>query len=596
MLSLSSLPSVPALICFAFLLLFFSFLPNLKTCRLPRRRSDASETADSRRRETLSVLTVTLLYAAVAFWNLGDISSPETFIPMQNRSVVLQPLSDKTPAKIMLFCGTGQGEYSVECSWDGEYWTPAASLEQDHVAVLKWHTLELELSSAPSYFRVNCLWGTPWLGELVFLDSEGLPVPYNCSDEALRDEQVLVPEKMTYRNSSYFDEIYHARTAWEHLHAIWPYEISHPPLGKNLISLGILLFGMTPFGWRFSGTVAGVLMIPVMYLLLKRLFGGRRIPMIGSILLFSGFLHYTQTRIATIDSFSVLFILLMYYFMAGWLQDDNPGSLGLCGLCFGAGAACKWICLYAGAGLAVLWCSHWIWRFSSANQSERKALVPALIRNILFCLLYFIVLPCLIYYLSYLPYGKAKGFPAFSRPYTRMVLENQSFMYSYHANVLAEHPYSSRWYQWILDIRPILYYVEYLPEGKRISVAAFVNPLICWGGLITLPILLWTAIGRRDRTAVFLIIAYLAELIPWMFIRRITFAYHYFAAAVFLIPCLCYVFRLMERSSRLARIMTIVFTVLSVFLFVLFFPVLNGLPVAHETAKALFTWLKTWPI
>ena len=100
MLSLSSLPSVPALICFAFLLLFFSFLPNLKTCRLPRRRSDASETADSRRRETLSVLTVTLLYAAVAFWNLGDISSPETFIPMQNRSVVLQPLADKTPAKI----------------------------------------------------------------------------------------------------------------------------------------------------------------------------------------------------------------------------------------------------------------------------------------------------------------------------------------------------------------------------------------------------------------------------------------------------------------------------------------------------------------
>ena len=83
---------------------------------------------------------------------------------------------------------------------------------------------------------------------------------------------------------------------------------------------------------------------------------------------------------------------------------------------------------------------------------------------------------------------------------------------------------------------------------------------------------------------------------PWMFIRRITFAYHYFAAAVFLIPCLCYVFRLMERSSRLARIMTIVFTVLSVFLFVLFFPVLNGLPVAHETAKTLFTWLKTWPI
>ena len=336
--SISSLPSIPAFICFAFLLLFFSFLPNLKTCRLPYKKTSAS--VGGRKREVLSVLAVTLLYAAAAFWNLGNISSPETFSPMQNRSLVMQPLSDRMPAKIMLFCGTGQGGYSFECSWDGEYWAPVGSFEQDHVSVLKWHELEMDLSSAPSYFRLNCQWGSPWLGEIAFLDSEGKIVPYSCPDEALKDEQILVPEKMDYHNSSYFDEIYHARTAWEHLHAIWPYEISHPPLGKEIISLGILLFGMTPFGWRFMGTLSGVLMIPVMFLLLKRIFGGRRIPMLGCILLFSGFLHYTQTRIATIDSFSVLFILLMFFFMAGWLQDENPGDLGLCGLCFGLRAVC----------------------------------------------------------------------------------------------------------------------------------------------------------------------------------------------------------------------------------------------------------------
>lgn len=43
----------------------------------------------------------------------------------------------------------------------------------------------------------------------------------------------------TYLNSSYFDEIYHARTALEHIENIYPYEITHPPLGKLIIGIGI---------------------------------------------------------------------------------------------------------------------------------------------------------------------------------------------------------------------------------------------------------------------------------------------------------------------------------------------------------------------
>ena len=62
-----------------------------------------------------------------------------------------------------------------------------------------------------------------------------------------------MPEYQSYLNSTYFDEIYHARTACENIEGVYPYEISHPPLGKLIIAIGIELFGMTPFGWRFSG-------------------------------------------------------------------------------------------------------------------------------------------------------------------------------------------------------------------------------------------------------------------------------------------------------------------------------------------------------
>ena len=586
---------IPPAICLAFLLLFFSFLPDLNRCRLPAVRTRDQAKALTRR-EAFRVFLVTAVYAVFAFWNLGNLASPESFVPMANRSVVLMPASAEAPAKLMLFTGVGQGEYSIEVSEDQQGWLPVASFRQDHVSVLKWNTVDLELDSPAAYLRLRWLSGTPWLGELVLFDGAGERIAFSCSEESLHDEGDLVPEKQTYHNSSYFDEIYHARTAWEHLHDVWPYELSHPPLGKELLSLGILLFGMTPFGWRFSGTLTGVLMLPVMYIFLKRLFGGRRIPLLGTVLLASGFLHYTQTRIATIDSFSVLFILLMYCFMYGWLSDDSPADLALCGFSFGLGIACKWICFYAGAGLALLWIGHWVRAFVLAAREKRPLPAAAFLRNVPFCLFFFILIPGLIYYLSYLPYGRVKGFPVFSEPYTRLVLENQTFMFDYHARLVAQHPYASRWYQWILNIRPILYYLEYLPDGRHIDIAAFNNPLICWGGLMSLAVLLWEAVTRRDRTAAFLLTAYLAELVPWVFITRLTFAYHYFAASVFLVPALCYLFWIMEKASPRRKYVTLAFTAVSVFLFLFFFPVLCGLPVDNGKSKLVFSWLPTWPI
>ena len=211
-------------------------------------------------------------------------------------------------------------------------------------------------------------------------------------------------------------------------------------------------------------------------------------------------------------------------------------------------------------------------------------------------MLFFLAVPALIYYLSYAPYGRSEGAALFTGSFTKTVLENQRFMFQYHASIVAEHPYSSRWYQWILDIRPILYYLEYLPAGKRISIAAFVNPVICWGGLFSLMILLYLGIWRRNRLAFFLIVAYLSGLLPWMFISRLTFEYHYFASAVFLIPMISYIFWIMENNMRQGKIFSLSFTVAALILFVLFFSVLNGLPIDEVLGSKLLGWLPSWPI
>ena len=49
------------------------------------------------------------------------------------------------------------------------------------------------------------------------------------------------------------------------IHKLYCYENTHPPLGKVIMAVGVLIFGMCPFGWRFLGTLFGVLMVPIIY-------------------------------------------------------------------------------------------------------------------------------------------------------------------------------------------------------------------------------------------------------------------------------------------------------------------------------------------
>ena len=176
--------------------------------------------------------------------------------------------------------------------------------------------------------------------------------------------------------------------------------------------------------------------------------------------------------------------------------------------------------------------------------------------------------------------------------YLRIVLDNQSYMFSYHSNVVAEHPYSSRWYQWLLDIRPILYYLDYMPDGSRSSFGAFVNPVLCWGGLLSLFFTGYLAIGRRDMRSGFVLLAYLAQLLPWIPIARLTFAYHYFPCTVFLVLSLGQMFNVMRLNCRGWKLQLGGFTLGSAAVFAMFFPVLSGIAVINT---GLWKWLPTWP-
>ena len=317
------------------------------------------------RADLIPLLAITLVYALLAFLNLGDtrgVTSWHTFA-RAGESVTLELDSPAEIARIQYYCGATVGSYRLSWSADGVSWEGDATLAQEYTEVLKWQDFRPEEPLAGvKYLRITGMRSGLTLGETALRDGTDALLPFRTAASALGDEQALVPEEENWRNSSYFDEIYHARTAWEHLTDHKAYEITHPPLGKEIIGLGIRIFGMTPFGWRFSGALFGVLMLPILYILLKLMLSSTMAAACATAIFALDFMHFAQTRISTIDTYSVFFTLLMYFFFYLYYTQpwDTPlrrtlPPLMLSGAAFALGVVSKWTCVFSGGGLAVLW-------------------------------------------------------------------------------------------------------------------------------------------------------------------------------------------------------------------------------------------------
>lgn len=93
---------------------------------------------------------------------------------------------------------------------------------------------------------------------------------------------------------------------------------------------------------------------------------------------------------------------------------------------------------------------------------------------------FYIVVPFLIYLASYLPYWWKD--PTFG---LRDWWDCQTYMYWYHSTLKATHPFESRWYTLLLDLRPVWYYKNsYLEAGLQGSIAGFYNPGHLLGGAV----------------------------------------------------------------------------------------------------------------
>ncbi|MEM0384406.1 MAG: glycosyltransferase family 39 protein [Candidatus Caldarchaeum sp.] len=117
--------------------------------------------------------------------------------------------------------------------------------------------------------------------------------------------------------------------------------LGHPPLAKMIIAAGMLFFGDNPFGWRIMSVFAGTLVIPVFYLVARRLAEGRKelasAPLLAMFMVSFETLSFYFSRVARIDIFMILFFLAGVYF----LLDRQPARRLLSAPFFAASFLCK---------------------------------------------------------------------------------------------------------------------------------------------------------------------------------------------------------------------------------------------------------------
>ena len=164
-------------------------------------------------------------------------------------------------------------------------------------------------------------------------------------------------------------------------------------------------------------------------------------------------------------------------------------------------------------------------------------------------------------------------------------------MFSYHSDTVFEHPYSSEWYTWLADIRPLMDAYTTVDSEHLRTIVTFGNPLIWWGGLVALfhQVYLWYY--KKCNTARYLVIAYCSVLFPWFFIHRTVFIYQYFLASNILVLMIGNSMHHLKKRRKAVMILT---ALISIAMFILFYPVLAGCTVKTEFVKRVLQWLPTW--
>lgn len=369
--------------------------------------------------------------------------------------------------------------------------------------------------------------------------------------------------RLDYPNKYVFDEVYHAFTAKEYLNGrkvAWEwwttpppgvaYEWTHPPLTKEIMAASMFIL-RTEDAWayRLPGALLGVLSVYLIYLLGMKLLANQNAALIAAFVFSLDGLNFVQSRTGMNDIYYITFLL------ASLLLLLNKKFI-FSSLLLGLALASKWASIYA-----------------------YLILIPILLKDRQYRHIpYFIIIPPVVYLISYIPFLSEHTLEQFKG------LQQQ--MWWYHTGLKATHSYSSPWWSWPLNLYPIWYFVDY-QKNNMANIFASGNPVLFWTGSVAMLLTAWEVVKKRSIHLMIISLGFFAFWLPWAISPRIMFLYHFSPSVPFLSLALGYQLQKITHDKK-GRQLTFALLFLIVFSFIWIFPFLTGIPLPRDFIKLFF--------
>lgn len=417
---------------------------------------------------------------------------------------------------------------------------------------------------------------------------------------------------LSYPAEVVFDEVHFGKFVSAYFTHQYYFDI-HPPLGKLMIAGFAKLFNFQPsfdfkqigetldpynfFILRFLPALFGALFVILIYKFILVLGLSQKAAFLGGFLILFDNAFLVQSKFILVDIFLIFFGFTSLYF---FILTKKSGDFSKKQILFYILSA-----IFAGLSFSVKWTGLsflGIILFFIFLDFLKNLRVKDFLQKIVI----FTIFPFLIYlsiftvHFNFLKIS-GPGDPFMSPQFQKTLLENKvtedaqplSFwgkfselnvaMYKYNAGIKTSHPNSSKWYEWPLTKRPIWYWAKNL-DNKSANIYFLGNPLIWWVVLSSVFFSLFLLFSYRFREKLspliyFLIFGYFINLLPFIFVSRVSFLYHYLPALIFGILILIFLYdKILKENFK--TIFYFSFLTLALLIFLVILPLTYGFPVS----------------
>lgn len=478
----------------------------------------------------------------------------------------------------------------------------------------------------------------------------GAVLPKRLTDCSARSEAVIAAVlfalalsirvwRISYPGAVVFDEVHFLRFVKNYRDGEYLFDI-HPPLGKLILTAVSKLFCRYPaehlrhngmpfpkdYGYipmRLTSAFFGALTTPTLFYISRTM--GLALPaaILPAIAHATDNLSIVEARVVVMDAqltFFMAFALLSALRLFG-SRPDSAGRrrwLAATSVCAAFAISVKWTTGVTPLLIALVSLTGKPFMRRPLKVAEMAvAGATAIFFYVLFYAIHFQMLPRAGEGDAFMPaefqqtllnnthYIKGARGPGFVSNFIYLNLE----MYRANARIKTRHHWESKWYQWVINQRGLLYFDE--PKNDLVSrIYLIVNPalgFIALGAVLTTIVLIlgvylprrfarkihpYSRLNAFAARGAFLVLGYILNLVPYLEVSRCTFLYHYIPPLFYAQLILANVVDILPPRLRWRTSITMI--ALLGIAFAVWSPWIYGTPLSRESHKVRQLYGKKW--